>query len=283
MSGEPREPGTPRNRRRVLVWMAVGLAAYVIGGSATAGVLALRDDDEGADRKTVAAQSESPSGDDRDATPERGSTSTASSPPPSRSPSASPDGDEGGSSTSPTAPALPSGYPTEPPDLNPGPTSAPLDDPDAGNPPDGYRTAQDPQGFSLAVPEGWEREVEGGQIDYRGPDAAGDSAYLRIGIVPGTTQSAIDHFRELEEITSSRTQDYAQVELAANTFQGRAGARWEFTWVEKKSGRAMHAIDQAYVTDDGTEYALYYQGPAESFATDRAAFDTALETWSQGG
>ena len=32
--------------------------------------------------------------------------------------------------------------------------------------PEGWERVEDPQGFSLALPEGWTRRVEGSQIDY---------------------------------------------------------------------------------------------------------------------
>lgn len=270
--------GTARRvsaRRRVLVWLAVGVAAFVVGGGATAGVLVLRDDGDD-DRASVAVESEPPGGSDPD-----GGTEVSGD-----------GGRESPAARQPSAPATAPAPPTDP--ASPDPTDAPTDtpsgdaSPDAsgdlgpGEPPEGYRMARDPQGFSLAVPTGWVREVRGGQIDYRGPGATADNSYLRIGVLRGTSQSAIDHFRELEGITSARTGDYEQLDLSANTFQGRDGARWEFRWVEKKTGRAMHAIDQAYVTEDGTEYAIYFQGPAETFAVDREAFDAALDTWSEG-
>ncbi|MFF5716174.1 hypothetical protein [Streptomyces buecherae] len=270
--------GTARRasgRRRVMVWLAVGVAAFVVGGGATAGVLVLRDDG-GDDRAPVAVESESPGGSD----PDGGADVPG-------------DGGRESPSARASAPATTSAPPTDPSSTTPtdAPTDAPSADasPDAsgdlgpGEPPEGYRMARDPQGFSLAVPTGWAREMRGGQIDYRGPGATEDNSYLRIGVLRGTSQSAIDHFRELEGITSARTGDYEQLDLSANTFQGRDGARWEFRWVEKKTGRSMHAIDQAYVTEDGTEYAIYFQGPAETFAVDREAFDAALDTWSEGG
>ncbi len=262
------------------MWLAVGVAAFVVGGGATAGVLVLRDDGDG-DRTSVAVEREPPGGTDPD-----GGTDVSGD-----------GGRESPAAREPSAPGTAPATPTDSASLEPtdAPTGTPTDassggaSPDAsgdlgpGEPPEGYRTARDPQGFSLAVPTGWVREMRGGQIDYRGPGAEEDNSYLRIGVLRGTSQSAIQHFRELEGITSARTGDYEQLDLSANTFQGRDGARWEFRWVEKKTGRAMHAIDQVYVTQDGTEYAIYFQGPAETFAVDREAFDAALETWSEGG
>lgn len=40
-----------------------------------------------------------------------------------------------------------------------------------------------------------------------------------------------------------------------NTFRGLPGAIWEYTYQDKQSGEAIHAIDQSYIADDGTEYA----------------------------
>ncbi|MER0241644.1 hypothetical protein AAHZ94_06330 [Streptomyces sp. HSW2009] len=265
-------------RRRALVWLGVGAAAFVIGGGITAGVLLWQD-------KSDSSASKVESREPHRTEPSQGpSDGTTGGPSPSQE-TAAPDPSSDPSSEPTGTPAAPNS--TDPMDDVTGrPTGEPTDslgdarDPDT--PPEGYRTARDPQGFSLAVPADWEREVRSGQIDYRGAGSAANS-YLRIGIVRGTGQSAFEHFQELEGITSGRTGDYQRLALTANTFHDRPGARWEFTWVEKKTGRTMHAIDQAYVTADGTEYAIYYQGPAETFPVDREAFDTALLTWAQGG
>ncbi|MGP4001603.1 zinc ribbon domain-containing protein [Streptomyces sp. 8N706] len=242
-------------RSRLLTWGALVLAAFVVGGAATAGVLVLRGGDGGAgpgggsDSEPLAVKSEEPAV-SRPGVPTTGPTP---SDPPSL-PSQSPPSPSAEATTAAEAPSTPPGLPAN------------------------YRMVHDPQGFSLGVFELWQREVNGGQIDYRG--STGNS-YLRIGIRV-TSQSSRDHFLELEEIVRRKSDGYRRLELAGNTFRGRPGARWEFVWTEKGSGRTMHAVDQSYVTEDGTEYAIYFQDWHDSWSVSRESFDIALDTWSAG-
>ncbi|MER5970166.1 hypothetical protein ABT112_10600 [Streptomyces sp. NPDC002055] len=250
-------PRPPAARNRLVTWGVLVLAAFVVGGVATAGALVLRGGDKGGtaagpgDDKPSAVRSAAP------ATPGPGASTVGAVPsvsagvsPPAQSPS----------STAPAA--VP---------VTPGPAS------EAGLP-ENYRLARDPQGFSLGVPRFWQREVSGGQIDYRGTTG---NSYLRMGI-RSTAQSSYDHFLELQDIVRKKSADYRNVELTENTFQGRPGARWEFTWTEKGTGRTMHAIDQSYVTEDGTEYAIYFQERDDMWRVAREVFDVALNTWSVG-
>ena len=240
---EPRPP-----RRGAVKWVALALAAFLVGGGGTAGALYFknRQDDTGdkAD-KPAAVTSERPRDDRR----------------PSASPSAS---------------ATPTG----------GPSGSPAADPTAGTPspgaplPEGFVRQQDPKGFSLGVMRGWKRSQKGTQIDYKAP--AGKS-YLRIGVIPGAPQSSYENFSTLEKGARKRT-NYQRTELTQNTFRNSAGARWEFTYVNDETGNTMHAIDQAYVAADGTEYSIYYECVDSLYdPVEDQVFSTALNTWSVGG
>ncbi|WP_432095249.1 hypothetical protein [Streptomyces sp. bgisy100] len=253
----PPSPRPPAARNRLVTWGVLVLAAFVVGGAATAGALVLRGGDKGG---TVAG----PGG---------------AKPPAARS--AAPATPGPGASTADAVPSVSAGVslPVQSPS-----STAPAAVPATSGPaseaglPENYRLARDPQGFSLGVPRFWQREVNGGQIDYRGTTG---NSYLRMGI-RSTAQSSYDHFLELQDIVRKKSADYRNVELTENTFQGRPGARWEFTWTEKGTGRTMHAIDQSYVTEDGTEYAIYFQERDDMWRVAREVFDVALNTWSVG-
>ncbi|MFI0912008.1 hypothetical protein [Streptomyces abikoensis] len=234
--------------RGPIVWAAIGLAAFLVGGAATAGVMLVGRTDGG--RQDSARHDGDNRGGRVVVTPSAGPAEPSASSGPS------------GPTGSPTAPA-------------PDPASNPGATPSV---PPGYAMRNDSLGFRLAVPDGWKRGDKGNhQIDYE-PGTGG--SYLRVGLVPKSPQTAYDHFLELEKTLKEKNDTYQRVALDANTFQGRPGARWEFTWVQRDTGRTMHAVDQAYVNESGTEYAVYFQARDEYWAGSRKVFDTALATWS---
>ncbi|MEU5049779.1 zinc ribbon domain-containing protein [Streptomyces sp. NPDC021096] len=238
-------PAAPaRSVRRPLMWVAIGLAAFLVGGAATAGVMLLgngKNSGGGEDAKAPASQSQAPSG---------GATGGDGA---SGAPSAGP---------SPSASARPGSKPRPP----------------KGEPPKGYQRMTSPEGFSLAVPESWQRENKGtNQIDYAGPTGPG---HIRVGIVPNAGASAYDHFQEMEK-SVGKQEGYQRVQMTANTFMGRPGALWEWTWREK-NGEVMHALNQAYVDENGTEYAVMYSERERFYPDARKVFDTALQFWWVG-
>jgi eukaryotic-like serine/threonine-protein kinase len=148
-----------------------------------------------------------------------------------------------------------------------------------GDAPEGWVRIRDQAGFSLLLPEGWQRQVQGGQIDYS-PD--GGRHRLRIGVDPSPDfEDAYAHALNLEKILRRELPDYRRLSLEANFFRDQdKSALWEFTWTERTGFPGKRrGIDQLYVADDGTEYALYMTGPEESWERTRGIFDTVLKSW----
>ncbi|MFD7239068.1 hypothetical protein ACFWAT_27660 [Streptomyces syringium] len=230
-------------RSRVFMWVAVGLAAFVVGGAAAGGVLLMnKKNDEKSGGGNGTAQANRPAASPADGAKASGGPATAQPP---VSPSTSP------------APFH----------------DAPVPEKDL---PSGYSTTIAPEGFSIVLPDGWHRMDKGsGQIDFLGSTGF---RHLRVGIVRDLGKSAHDHFLELEKVVS-RQDGYQRVQLTANTFQGKQGALWEWTYKEKGSGRLVRSIDQAYIDDTGTEYAIQYEDYDENWTTTRTVFDNAVRYW----
>ncbi|MFI6939148.1 hypothetical protein ACIBI4_07745 [Streptomyces sp. NPDC050418] len=135
----------------------------------------------------------------------------------------------------------------------------------------------DPAGFSLAVPTAWSRAgEENGQTTYAGPTGF---AHFLIGIVPDAPVSSYENFLTIEK-KSQKKPDYQRIRLEKNTYHGMPGALWEYTYTEEETGRTVHAIDQGYVAEDGTEYAIYLTDYEENWALGgQEIFDEALATW----
>lgn len=151
--------------------------------------------------------------------------------------------------------------------------------------PDGWKRVDDPAGFSLIVPEGWERQMNGDQIDYTPDDGV---HFLRIAVDTSPDfQDPYHHMKDMEKNVDGLP-GYQRIELGPNTFRGQTkAALWEFTWTEKDEKEVYvgprRAIDQMFFSADGsTEYALYMSGPAADWSTTRSQFDTVLGGWQAG-
>ncbi|SEC79907.1 Serine/threonine protein kinase [Streptomyces sp. 2131.1] len=169
------------------------------------------------------------------------------------------------------------GPPKPKPTPTPTPTGSPSGDTATQNVPDGWRRVEDPSGFSVLLPEGWERKVTDNNIDYT-PD--GGVHYLRVSVDPAPDfDNSYDHMTGLEATLSTRLPEYHRLELNTNLYRDYPGSIWEFTWTEK-NGEARHAIDQMYFEKEGgPEYALYMTGPADDWDDTRDRFNAILRSW----
>ncbi|MEU5435271.1 serine/threonine-protein kinase [Streptomyces sp. NPDC020719] len=145
--------------------------------------------------------------------------------------------------------------------------------------PDGWKRVKDPAGFTLFVPEGWRRQMDGKEVDYTPDDGR---HYIRISVGKPDFENPYMHQLNLEKALEKRLPKYQRITLHSNTFRDQVNSSlWEFTYVEKKGFPGKrHAIDQMYFSEDGgTEYAVYMSGPESDWATTREQFDTVLRGW----
>ncbi|AZM54807.1 hypothetical protein DMA15_21445 [Streptomyces sp. WAC 01529] len=243
------QPPAAKPRGRAGVWVGTLAGAFLIGGGATAGILIWQDN---ADDKSDSAGKDRPS--------------VSRSDEPSRAPSQAP------------APAV-SQEPRSP---------EPSDSTDPGtaddtNAPEGSDVVTDSEGFSFAVPEGWTRQPVNperpGQITYAG--STGREEFL-VGVVKDAPYTSYENFTNIEKHTKSAPDksDYDRIRMERNTFRGQDGALWEYTYTDE-AGRTIHAVNQSYVAQNGTEYAIQlswredFWPAGEGVETHR----TALETW----
>ncbi|MFJ3813529.1 serine/threonine-protein kinase [Streptomyces sp. NPDC090056] len=148
--------------------------------------------------------------------------------------------------------------------------------------PAGWHRVDDPEGFSLLVPDGWKRQTEGDQIDYT-PDNGNHRIRISIDRSPDF-ENPYMHALDLERVLAKRM-DYARIKLLPTTYRDQTlSCLWEFTWTERKTFPGpRRAIDQMYYGDDGTEYALYMSSPESSWETTREQFDIVLRHWREAG
>ncbi|MEU8488204.1 hypothetical protein [Streptomyces sp. NPDC048641] len=236
-----------KSPRRAGVWVATIAGAFVIGGGVAAGVLLLQDNG-GKDDK-AGADDKPPVSTGQPATSQQ--PTSAPTPTPTPTPSATPD-----QATAPTPSATPD-----------------------ATVPSGYRKVADPMGFSFVIPDVWSRQgVENGsQITYAG--STGAEHYL-IGVIPNAGYTSYDNILNMEKHAKEdrKKQDYQRIDLRSNTFQGRPGAIWEYTYRDE-GGRTMHGIDQSYIAEDGTEYTIFLVGQQDVWADLKKTYRTGLESW----
>ncbi|MFI7338605.1 protein kinase [Streptomyces sp. NPDC050085] len=152
--------------------------------------------------------------------------------------------------------------------------------PRAGAIPANWERVDDVEGFSLMLPPGWQRQMDGTQIDYTPDDG---QRFLRIAIDKHSDwQDSYQHQLDLEKGLKPKLPKYARVYLQSNTFRDKPGSLWEFTWTagtKDATSGPRRAIEQTYRTDDGTEYALYLSVPAADWPKARQQFDAMLRGW----
>ncbi|MFD3673104.1 hypothetical protein [Streptomyces sp. NPDC058672] len=140
-------------------------------------------------------------------------------------------------------------------------------------------------GFEFAVPDGWSRQGEDrpGQIVYAG--STGREEFL-VGVVPNAPYTSYENFTTIEKDAKKdpKKSDYQRIRLEPNTFQGRSGAIWEYTFTDT-AGREIHAVNQSYVADNGTEYAIQLSWRADFWPAGEGekTHSTALEHWRLNG
>ncbi|MFF9895700.1 serine/threonine-protein kinase [Streptomyces longispororuber] len=137
---------------------------------------------------------------------------------------------------------------------------------------------RDAEGFSLMLPKGWSRRVDGSQIDYT-PDNG--RHFVRIG-VDRSPDFDTPYAHQLAMERQLKLPGYRRLHLNSNTFRDGPGALWEFSWTAGSNDTTKgprHAIEQAYISQDGVEYVIYMSAPEDSWEKTRQQFDAVLRGW----
>lgn len=128
--------------------------------------------------------------------------------------------------------------------------------------PDGYTYQRDPQDFSVAIPQGWERrEVTSFRVDFVSPDGG---RYLRVEQQAQAGPSAEQAWLDLEPAVADRLPGYQRIRIEPIDYRYPA-ADWEFTW--EGSGGTVHVLNRGIVTDP-RGFALYMSGPDATWETE---------------
>ena len=247
-----RQPAPPardageRSTRGMLI--AALLVAAMAGAGVSAAALLVNRDGEGGGSHTTSAPRESTT-----AAPGPSSSGSSSSPSPTVTHSA-------GSTPSPTATSA----------LTPASDERPTA-------PSGYRLADDPAGFSLAVPDGFTRVPQGERVFYMSP---GQTFRLGIKVAGAAPGGPLGVMRSAAADGPDTNPGYHDGTVTETTHAGNPAALWEFSWNGFSAAEGpRHTYDLCWEAG-GRMYDVWVSAPVGKVREAREYFDVAVDTFT---
>ncbi|WCH96574.1 protein kinase [Streptomyces moderatus] len=153
--------------------------------------------------------------------------------------------------------------------------------------PDGFRTYTSPDGFSIALPEGWEPVAtsRASDVAYRvffGTE--GDDRRLAITYSEALGPDPVAVWRDDVQPDLEERSGFQRIgDIEATTYQGYRAADME--WVSDKDGTRSRTFGRGFLIDDHRGYSLRWTTPEEDWddAVNRKALDTFLRTFRVSG
>ncbi|MFF7949991.1 serine/threonine-protein kinase [Streptomyces griseorubiginosus] len=246
-SGGPR---AVRARSRRAVLMAALLVAALAGAGASAAVLLTH---RGGDGRTTT--SSSAPGTTVGTTPRTSAGTT-----PRTSAGTTPRTPTAGSSKTPASPS------SRPPTVT------------LPSAPSGYRVADDPAGFALAVPDGFTRAPQGQRVFYMSP---GETFHLGIKVADPQPGGPLGVMRRAAAKGPDTNPGYRDGRVTSVTHRGHPAALWEFTWDGFSAAEgARHTYDLCW-EENGRLYDVWVSAPVGKVREAKEYFDVALDTFTR--
>ncbi|MFE3854268.1 protein kinase [Streptomyces griseorubiginosus] len=190
-------------------------------------------------------------------------------------------GGEGRTTTSSSAPGTPVGTtprtsagtsPTAPTSPSARPPAVTL--PSA---PSGYRVAEDPAGFALAVPDGFTREPQGERVFYLSP---GETFRLGVKVTEPQPGGPLGVMRRAAAKGPDSNPGYRAGRVTSVTHRGHPAALWEFTWDGFSATEgARHTYDVCW-EENGRLYDVWVSAPVGKVREAKEYFDVAVDTFT---
>ncbi|MEU5089549.1 protein kinase [Streptomyces sp. NPDC021356] len=150
---------------------------------------------------------------------------------------------------------------------------------DAATAPSGYHLAQDPAGFSVAVPDGFARSPQGVRTFYLSPGET-----FRLGVKAATPEGGgpLAVMRRADAAGPHTNPGYHDGQVTATTHDGHPAALWEFTWDGFSAAEgARHTYDLCW-EQDGRMYDVWLSAPVGKVREAKEYFDVAVDTFRTG-
>jgi eukaryotic-like serine/threonine-protein kinase len=137
--------------------------------------------------------------------------------------------------------------------------------------PAGFTLYEDPTGFSVAVPDGWEPVRDGPRVDFREP---GGSRFLRVDQTDDPKRDAEKDWERQEKAVSKRLPDYERIDIDSVDYRDYEAADWEFTFGDGPT----HVLNRGMNTGD-RGYALYFSAPDSQWDESESIRETIFDTF----
>lgn len=161
------------------------------------------------------------------------------------------------------------------------PSDSPSDSPSASDrstAPPGYVRTVDPAGFTVDVPQGWQRSTEGASVFYRTSDG---SSLVQVFALRGPETTPYESL-EATEKTVSQNPGYHQVRMEQLGSGSNDAAELEYTYVRNDS-TVRHVVVQAFTDPSTIQYALLVAGPDSDWAAHQGIFREVLSSFCTAG
>jgi hypothetical protein len=133
-------------------------------------------------------------------------------------------------------------------------------------------------GWSLAVPTGWQRSTSGAGT--RWSDPAG-GRYLLVATRDPAGPSAVGAWRDQEKAFRKSHDGYERLRLETiDDPRASDAADWEFGYAD--GGARLHALDRAWVVQE-VGYAVFVQSRADQWQASQPVFDQVLASFRAAG
>jgi S1-C subfamily serine protease len=133
--------------------------------------------------------------------------------------------------------------------------------------------------FSLTYPSAWNvdaaDESKGSYFDTTIRSDQDTDVMLRADVMPSQGGDPMTSARQVEA-DLSRQPGYREISFASTTFAGYNAVRWEF--LVSESGVSLHKTDTFFTTNNGNQYAVLTQAPANSYTTWKPLLDPLAES-----
>lgn len=145
----------------------------------------------------------------------------------------------------------------------------------------GVELVDDPDGFQIAVPEGWTRRVDGPSVYYDGPSTG---MYLQVDSRPHPTSDQLAHVEqnEADTISSGRLPGYERIRVVdvTDSVPGdhTSVAEWEFEW--DSQGERRHMLSRNFTLANGGHVSVAWASRSADWTEFTAQREAALDSYT---
>ncbi|WP_427918528.1 hypothetical protein [Streptomyces sp. cg40] len=143
--------------------------------------------------------------------------------------------------------------------------------------PVGYRVVHDPAGFTIAVPDDWQRDERTTGVFYT---IDGDRDLLQIYQVANPTGTPYEALQSTSKRRRGEVPGYEELSLeqvtASATAPGQDAAELVYAYDNKTLNQRRQVVDYAFTAPNGAQYAVLVAGSADEWPLQKGRLSVAL-------